>query len=83
MTPREAIIESLNLRRPEGLVPHCELEFQLSEEMFGKPALRGHMLDDVGADERERMLQENAEMWVECAERFNWSVIHRHALAGR
>ena len=38
MTPREAIIEALHLRRPEGLVPHCELEFQLSQELLGKEA---------------------------------------------
>ena len=31
MTPRESLIEALNLRRPPGLVPHCELEFQLSQ----------------------------------------------------
>ena len=75
MTPRESIIEALHLRRPDGLVPHCELEFQLSHELLGKEALRAHHLEDVSGAERERLLHENAEMWLECAERLQWSVI--------
>ncbi len=75
MTPREAIIEALELRRPPGLVPHCELEFQLSEELLGQKALRADDLKDASPAERDRLLHRNAEMWVEIAERFKWSVI--------
>jgi len=75
MTPRESIIEALELRQPPGLVPHCELEFQLTEELLGKTALRAEALKDVSEPERDRRLHENAEMWLECAERLKWSVI--------
>ncbi len=75
MTPRESIIEALKLRRPEGLVPHCELEFQLSQELLGKEALRAQHLEDVSEPERDRLLHQNAEMWIEIADRFRWSVI--------
>jgi len=75
MTPRESIIEALERRRPPGLVPHCELEFQLSEELLGQKALRAADLESVSGPERDRLLHRNAEMWVEIAERFKWSVI--------
>ncbi|MGQ9733039.1 MAG: uroporphyrinogen decarboxylase family protein [Candidatus Zipacnadales bacterium] len=75
MTPRQAILESLHLRRPKGDVPHCELEFQLTEEALGKVALRAHHLEGASGVERDRRLHENAEMWIEVAERFGWSVI--------
>ncbi len=75
MTPRESIIEALELRRPPGLVPHCELEFQLTQELLGREALRAPNLKDVSPAERDRLLHENVELWLECAERFRWSVI--------
>lgn len=75
MIPREAIIEALELRRPPGLVPHCELEFQLSQELLGRKALRSRDLQDLTPAERDPLLAGNAEMWVEVAERFDWSVI--------
>jgi uroporphyrinogen decarboxylase len=75
MTSRESIIEALRLRRPEGLVPHCELEFQLSQELLGREAPRAHNLENVTEAERDRLLHENAEMWIEIADRFQWSVI--------
>ena len=75
MTPRESIIEALHLRRPEGLVPHCELEFQLSWELVGKEAVRANHLENVTEAERDRLLCENAEMWIQIADRFKWSVI--------
>ncbi len=75
MTPRESIIEALELRRPPGLVPHCELEFQLSEELLGQKALRAADLERVSGAERDRLLHRNAEMWIEIAEHFKWSAI--------
>lgn len=75
MTPRESIIEALHLRRPDGLVPHCELEFQLSAELLGREALRAHHLQNASNGQRDRLLHENAEMWLQVAEHFRWSVI--------
>lgn len=75
MTPRQRAIEALELRRPDGLVPHLELEFQLSEEVFGKHALRGDDLKEVSGARRQDMLKRNAEHWVEVAREFDYSVI--------
>jgi len=75
MTPRERAIAALRREKPEGLVPHLELEFQLSEEIFGFPALRREHLDGVGGARRQDLLKRNAEHWVEVARRFDWSVI--------
>ena len=36
MTPKQSAIEALELRQPPGLVPAFELEFQLTEEAFGR-----------------------------------------------
>lgn len=57
------------------MVPHCELEFQLSQELLGRKALRSRDLQDLTPAERDPLLAGNAEMWVEVAERFDWSVI--------
>ena len=40
MTPRQQAIAALNKQKPEGPVPHLELEFQLSEEIFGSRGAR-------------------------------------------
>ena len=80
MTPRERLITALRFGkpwpgRPEGPVPHLELEFQLSEEMFGLHALRGDDLKEVSGPRRDEMLQQNVKHWIEVAQRFDWSVI--------
>ena len=75
MTPRQAAIEALEGRRPAGLVPHCELEFQLSEELLGQKALRAADLEEVTGAARQDLLKRNAEMWVNIAEGFQWSII--------
>ena len=36
MTPKERAVAALNLQTPD-MVPTFELEFQLAEEMFGRP----------------------------------------------
>jgi len=75
MTPRQRAIEALELRVPDGLVPHLELEFQLSEQVFGKRALRGDDLKEVTGVKRQDMLKRNVEHWVEVAKAFDYSVI--------
>jgi uroporphyrinogen decarboxylase len=76
MTPRERLIAALRRQKPQGRVPHVELEFQLSEEMFGVHALRGEDLKDVSGPRREDMLKRNAEHWIEVARRFDYSYIN-------
>ena len=75
MTPRERAVAALELRQPDGLVPHLELEFQLSEEVFGTHALRGDDLKEVTGARRQDMLKRNAEHWIEVAKEFDYSVI--------
>ncbi len=75
MTPRQRAIEALELRRPQALVPHVELEFQLSEEMFGITALRREHLEGVTGAQRQDMLKRNAEHWVRVAQEFDYSII--------
>jgi uroporphyrinogen decarboxylase len=75
MTPRQRAIEALELRRPQALVPHLELEFQLSEEVFGTPALRAEHLEGVSGERRQDLLKRNAEHWVRVAGEFDYSVI--------
>ena len=75
MTPRQSAIAALSKQKPEGLVPHLELEFQLSEELVGVPALRAEHLQGVTGPRRDDMLKRNAEHWVEVAKRLDYCVI--------
>jgi len=75
VTPREAIAAALRRQKPAGLVPHLELEFQLSEELAGVRALRKEHLEDVSGARRQDMLKRNAEHWVEVARHLDYSVI--------
>lgn len=75
MTPRQAAIEALSGGKPEGLVPHFELEFQLTEDYLGKTALRAEHLQDVTGTRRQDMLKRNAELWVEVATKLKWNII--------
>jgi uroporphyrinogen decarboxylase len=75
VTPREAVRLALQGKRPEGLVPHMELEFQLTEELMGQTALRSEHLQGVDKRRRAELLKHNAELWVEVARRLKWNVI--------
>ena len=77
MTPRESAIAALELKRPRGLVPHIELEFQLCEDLFGSEgqALHGEHLQGVAGTRRQNLLKRNAERWVRVAQRFNYCMI--------
>jgi len=75
MTPRQRAIAALRRQPPQGKVPHLELEFQLSEQLFGHPALRREMLEGVTGARRQDMLKRNVEHWIKVAERFELNVI--------
>ncbi len=75
MNPREKIIESFELRRPPGLVPTFELEFQLSEELFGEETLRREHLADVGNGRRTELLKRNAELLLRIAGELDYSIV--------
>ena len=75
MTPRQRALAALRREPPQGKVPHLELEFQLSEQLFGQPALRREMLEGVTGARRQDLLRRNAEHWIQVAQRFDWNVI--------
>ena len=75
MTPRQKAITALEGGRPHGLVPHLELVFQLTEEVFGQKGLRREDIEDVRGPKRTEMLKRNAELWVQVAQTYDWSVI--------
>jgi len=76
-TPRERAILALERRPPvPGLVPTFELEFQLTQEMMGKEFHRGwEVWSPAGATQRVRMIAEDAELYVEVAERLDYAII--------
>lgn len=76
MTPRERMITALERGKPEGLVPHFELEFFLSMEAFGKvhPAHRRFFQwTQMTNRERELHRRDVAALQVETFKRFGLS----------
>jgi len=75
VTPREKAIAAFELRTSEGLVPHVELEFQLSQELVGRKALRSDDLKEATPAERDRLLHENVEHWLAICERLDYCIL--------
>jgi len=75
MTPRQKAIAAFELRTSEGLVPHVELEFQLSEELLGRKALGRDDLTNASPAERDRLLHRNVEHWIEVCERLDYCIL--------
>ena len=78
MTPRERAIAALTLKTPDK-VPTFELEFQISQEMFGKditPAdLRPENIGKLSAKERDIRLNQLAEDIVYVYDQLDYSII--------
>lgn len=75
MTPKERAITALECRIPDR-VPTFELEFQLTEELFGQPFLTQAQLDAApSADARDRLLQQNADLFARVAERLEYDIV--------
>ena len=64
MTPRERAVAALTLKQPD-YVPTFELEFQLVDQMFGKPFLHQGDLKKKTSREREKLIKQNAEYMIE------------------
>jgi uroporphyrinogen decarboxylase len=79
MTPRERAVAALTLNVPDS-VPTFELEFQLEEEMFGKPFLRQADLNLKTAKEKERLIEENAEYMAQVFSALGYSIFPVHYL---
>ncbi len=84
MTPRERAVAAFELRQPDDIVPTFELQFQLAEELLGKKHISDRELDEaVSADARERMIVENAQLYIEEAETLDYSIIALNMGPGR
>ncbi len=76
VTPKGRAIAALELKKPvPGLVPTFELEFQLTQELLGKEYHAGNEWKEASSGERDRMLRENAELFVEVCETLDYSII--------
>jgi uroporphyrinogen decarboxylase len=73
--PKERAILALTLKQPD-IVPTFELEFQLTEEYFGKSF---HTLQDwkyaITKKAQEQLIIDNAELYIQIAEYFNYCII--------
>lgn len=72
MNPKERAVAALELRQPDDIVPTFELEFQLTQEFFGR-GFKG--LNDLSGKELDMTIGENAEFWLEIAETLDYSII--------
>lgn len=76
MTPRERAVAAFELRQPNDIVPTFELQFQLADELLGKRHVSDAELDAApSADARERLIMENAQLYIEEAEAMDYSII--------
>lgn len=85
MTPRERFIAALTRQPLTGRVPHFELVFFLTMEAFGKVHFsQRHYAQWVQMEEKERLLHLNdqADLYIAIAERFEHSAIFLHPNPG-
>jgi len=75
MTPRERAVAAFELREPDDIVPTFELQFQLAEALLGRRHISQDELDKAVGKERERLLRQNAELYVAEAERLDYSIV--------
>ena len=80
LTPKERAIMALSLKEPDW-VPTFELEFQLTQELLGKDYLTQEMLERAPASQRDRLLKENAELFIEVARILEYSIIPLQAVS--
>ena len=76
MTPKERAVAAFNLTAPDDIVPTFELQFQLAADLLGRTHIWDNHLDEAAsAQERERLINDNAELYVAEAERLDYSII--------
>lgn len=74
MTPKARAIAALEGRIPDQ-VPTFELEFQLTEELFGQPYYHQGHLDAATPAEKERLLRANAALAQQIGERLEYDIV--------
>jgi uroporphyrinogen decarboxylase len=85
-TPRERFMTALDGGQVEGRVPHFELVFFLTMEAFGKvhPSHRNYgQWDQMEEKERQLHREDQADIFIRTAERFEHDAIFLHVNPGR
>jgi len=75
MTPKQKAIDALELRQPPGLVPTFELEFQLTEEAFGRSFHSHKSFQEATEKERDRLFHDTADLFITIAETYRWNIV--------
>ena len=77
LTPRERAIEALELRPPSpGLVPTFELEFQLTQEKFGREFFfRPDFENEPDPSRRRAMYDHNIDLYLDIARTYDYCAI--------
>ncbi len=80
-TPRQLFIDALERRPARGRIPHFELVFFLTMEAFGRVHFSQRAYrqwDQMQPLERELHLQDQADLYVAIAERYDWNAMLLH-----
>lgn len=77
MTPKQRLEAAFALREPD-VVPTMEIDFQLHDELLGRSLTLGRKLGRLSGKEKERALELNAELYVQTAEKLDYSCITVH-----
>lgn len=71
--PKDRAIAALELRQPD-VVPHFELQMQLTQEYFGKEFVSGEEWESDPSKAAE-YLRRDAELFIQIADRFDYAII--------
>ena len=73
MTPRERAITALERKQPD-VIPHFELEMQLTEEYFGESFV-GKAEWSAHPEKATKFLERNARLFIQIADTFDYCII--------
>ena len=75
MIPKDRIKTALELKEPDDIIPHFEMNFQLCKEEFGVDHPEREEVLKVSGKEKEQLIRRDVELYIRVAERFNWSAV--------
>ena len=78
MTPKEQLIATMERKQPLGRVPHFELVFFLTMEVFGRVHPKHRIFDQwdqMSKNEREVQMRDIADLYVTIAQKYEHSAI--------
>ena len=75
LTHKQRAILALERKQPD-YVPTFELVFQITKEAFGKEFYQGQEYNDLPEQDRMEFCRKNAELYLEIAERYEYSIIN-------